>query len=62
MTSKGRGKAGRRANKATVAEKQEGLTPRQKLLRRILSLRNSIEAQKGLLSESYPLIREDRER
>jgi hypothetical protein len=62
MMNKGRGKAGHWAGKGTVAEKQEDLTPRQKLLRRILSLRNSIEAQKGLLSESYPLIREDRER
>jgi hypothetical protein len=36
--------------------------PKQILLRRILSLRDSIEAKKGILPESYPLIREDRER
>jgi hypothetical protein len=35
---------------------------RQERLERILALRNSIEAEKGTLSESYPLIREDRER
>jgi len=45
----------------TIGEHVE-LTPRQRLLRQILSLRNSIEAEKGVLSESYPLIREDRER
>jgi hypothetical protein len=61
MTSKVRGKTGRLADREMVAERQEHVTPRRKLLRRILSLRNSIEAEKGLLSESYPLIREDRE-
>lgn len=34
----------------------------QRLLSQILELRNTIEKQKGTLSESYPLIREDRER
>ena len=38
------------------------MTPKQKLLKQILALRDSIEAEKGVLSESYPLIREDRER
>jgi len=38
------------------------LSPKQKLLKRILALRDSIEAERGTLSESYPLIREDRER
>ena len=37
------------------------LPPKQKLLRRILALRNSIEAEKGILSESYPQIRQARE-
>ena len=41
---------------------EEELTPKQRLLKRILARRNSIEAKKGILSESYPLIREDRER
>jgi len=36
--------------------------PRQNLLRRILARRDAIEAVKGVLPESYPLIREDRER
>jgi transposase-like protein len=35
---------------------------RQRLLRRILASRNSIEESRGILSESYPLIREARER
>ena len=35
---------------------------KQRLLRRILALRNSIEAEKGILSESYPLIRQAREK
>ena len=38
------------------------LSPKQKLLKRILALRDLIEAERGTLSESYPLIREDRER
>jgi hypothetical protein len=42
--------------------RDEDLSPKQRLLRRILALRNSIEAEEGILSESYPLIREDRER
>ena len=37
------------------------LSPRRRLLMRILALRDSIEAEKGILSESYPLIRGDRE-
>ena len=45
----------------TVGTREEE-TPKQRLLRRILTLRDSIEAEKGILSESYPLIREDRER
>ncbi len=59
MMSKVRGKTPRLVEQRSVSEKE---TPRQKLLRRILSLRNSIEAEKGLLSESYLLIREDRKR
>ena len=35
--------------------------PRQRLLRRILAHRDAIEAEKGVLAESSPLIREDRE-
>jgi hypothetical protein len=46
----------------TVHTKKEEPTPKQRLLKRILVLRDSIEADKGVLSESYPLIREDRER
>lgn len=38
------------------------LTPKQRLLKRILALRDTIQAERGILSESYPLIREDRER
>ena len=38
------------------------LSPKQELLKRILARRDSIEAAKGILPESYPLIREDRER
>jgi hypothetical protein len=42
---------------------EEELTPKRRLLlKRILALRDSIEADKGILPESYPLIREDRER
>jgi hypothetical protein len=44
-----------------VGEQRE-LTPKQKLLRRILASRDSIEAERGTLSESYPLIRQDRDR
>ena len=33
-----------------------------KLLQRILGLRDSIQAERGILSESYPLLHEDRER
>jgi len=36
--------------------------PKEMLLRRILRLRDAIESEKGILSDSYPLIREDRER
>jgi hypothetical protein len=36
------------------------LSPKQRLLKRILALRNSIEAEKGILPESYPLIRQAR--
>ena len=35
---------------------------RKKLLEQILALRDSLKAEKGILPESYPLIREDRER
>jgi hypothetical protein len=37
-------------------------TPRQKLLQRILARRDSIEAKRGKVSESYTLLYEDRER
>jgi len=46
----------------TVGDKLTKVTPRQRLFKRILALRDSIEAKQGILSESYPLIREDRER
>jgi hypothetical protein len=36
--------------------------PAASLLKRILALRDSIQAEKGILSESYPLIREAREK
>jgi hypothetical protein len=36
--------------------------PREMLLERILALRDAVESEKGILSESYSLIREDRER
>ena len=49
-------------NPRGVIGEQEEMTPKQKLLKRILTLRDSIEAEKGVLPESYPLIREDRER
>ena len=45
-----------------VGAKREKSAPKQRLLRRILALRDSIEADKGILSESYPLLREDRGR
>jgi hypothetical protein len=38
------------------------VSSKQKLLQRILALRDSIEAEKGILPESYPLLHEDRER
>jgi hypothetical protein len=41
---------------------QPDLAARRKLLEQILKLRDTIEAEKGILSESYLLIREDRER
>ena len=41
---------------------EEEVNPRQRLLRRILTRRDAIEAAKGMLPESYLLIREDRER
>ena len=69
MTNKMRSsKAGSQSRKAVskplhhLATVGGELSPRQGLLEQILSLRNSIEAEKGILSESYPLIREDRER
>jgi len=37
-------------------------SPKETLVKRILALRDAIEAKQGVLSESYPLIREDRER
>jgi hypothetical protein len=43
------------AIKATIDE-------RLGLLKQIIAMRDSIEAEKGILSESYLLIREDRER
>jgi hypothetical protein len=46
----------------TVGGDPEGLPSKQRLLKRILALRDSIEAEKGILSESYPLIREAREK
>jgi hypothetical protein len=45
-----------------VGAKREKSTAKQRLLRRILAMRDSIEADKGILSESYPLLREDRGR
>jgi hypothetical protein len=51
-----------KVEKNSQVVKEEELTPKQRLLRRILALRDSIEVDKGILSESYPLIREDRER
>jgi len=45
-----------------IVGEQVGMTPKQKLLKRILALRDSIQAEKGVLSEGYPVIREDRER
>ena len=41
---------------------QRKLAVKRKLLAQILELSNTIEAKRGILSESYPLIREDRER
>jgi len=41
---------------------QRVVTAREQLLNRILAMRDSIEVEKGVLPESYPLIREDRER
>lgn len=38
------------------------LAARRKLLEQILKLRDTIEAEKGILSDSVSLIREDRER
>jgi hypothetical protein len=49
-------------NPQSAVGNQEELTPRQRLLRQILAIRDSIETEKGTLPESYPLIREDRER
>ena len=46
----------------SVGAKRGQLTPKQRLLRRILAMRDSIEDDKGILSESYPLLREDRGR
>ena len=37
-------------------------SPKHKLLKQILALRDSIEAENGILSESYPLIRKAREK
>ena len=45
----------------TIGGEAAELSPKQKLLKRILALRDSIDAERGVLSESYPLIREDRE-
>jgi hypothetical protein len=46
----------------TLEVSSPNLSPKQKLLRRILALRDSIEADHGILSESYPLIRQAREK
>jgi hypothetical protein len=35
---------------------------KRKLLAQILKLSNTVEAERGILSESYPLIREDCEK
>jgi transposase-like protein len=48
--------------RGTVGHEHEGSSPRVLLLRRIIALRDSIEAESGMLSESYPLIREAREK
>jgi hypothetical protein len=47
--------------RGTIGTEEEG-NPRRNLLRRILARRDAIEAVKGVLPESYPLVREDRER
>jgi hypothetical protein len=41
---------------------QPDLAARRKLLEQILKLSKTIEEERGILSESYLLIREDRER
>ena len=51
----------RRIPRETISAEEE-LNPRKRLLRRILARRDAIETAKGVLQESYPLIREDRER
>jgi hypothetical protein len=45
-----------------VGREHEGLSPKKLLLKRIVALRDSIQAEKGILSESYLLIREAREK
>ena len=49
-------------NPRGVIGSERELNPKQRLLKRILALRDAIEAEKGVLPESYLLIREDRER
>jgi hypothetical protein len=45
----------------TVGHEHEGLSAKRLLLKQILVLRDSIEADRGILPESYPLIRQARE-
>ncbi|PWU02922.1 MAG: hypothetical protein C5B51_20090 [Terriglobia bacterium] len=56
------GRAQKHPPLSEVVRKQQELSPKQDLLRRILAIRDSIEAQRGILPESYPLIRKDRDR
>jgi hypothetical protein len=47
--------------RGVVGEEKE-MSPREKLFRKILEMRDSIEARRGILPESYHLIRKDRDR
>jgi hypothetical protein len=56
----GRSAASRTSNVA-LSDKGSVSSPKRDLLERILSLRGSIEAERGVLQDSYPLIRQGRE-
>jgi hypothetical protein len=57
----GRSANASRTSNVALSDKGSVSSPKRDLLERILSLRGSIEAERGVLQDSYPLIRQGRE-